>query len=146
MSPRVPEKSVHPRLQLGAPVRPLNFTVRRPGEAPVRIRLSGFDNVAVADAVPSGALCGIAVRRLALTDWGDNWFLLQLDEPFEYRGRLHHQVLIRSQLVNYELGRDPRTTVFMLLVTDLTVLDKPVHTSQDFEHVTWAIADTLPVS
>jgi hypothetical protein len=28
VSPRVPEDSVHPRLQLGASVRPLNFTVR----------------------------------------------------------------------------------------------------------------------
>jgi hypothetical protein len=29
VSPRVREESVHPRLQLGARVRPLNFTVRR---------------------------------------------------------------------------------------------------------------------
>ena len=29
MSPRVREDSVHPRLQSGASVRPLNFTVRR---------------------------------------------------------------------------------------------------------------------
>ena len=114
--------------------------------APLRIRLSDFENTAVASSVPSGALSGTVAGRLALTDWGDNWYLLQLDDPFEYHGRVHQQVLIRSRLVNYELGRDPSTSVFMLLVPNSAVLDKPVHTSQDFEHVTWANATTLPVS
>jgi hypothetical protein len=112
----------------------------------VRIRLSDFENTSVAKAVPNAGLCGVVVRRLALTDWGDNWFLLQLDTPFEYYGRPQQQVLIRSRLVNYELGRDPWTSVFMLLVPNSAVLDKPIHTSQDFEHVTWASATTLPVS
>ena len=112
----------------------------------MRIRLSDFENTSVAKAVPSAGLCGTVVRRLALADWGDNWFLLQLDTPFEYHGRSQEQVLVRSRLVNYELGRDPSTSVFMLLVPNSAVLDKPAHTSQDFEHVTWANATTLPVS
>ena len=112
----------------------------------MRIRLSNFENSAVARAVPSTGLSGTVIRRLALTDWGDNWLLLQLDNPFEYHGRPQKQVLIRSRLVDYELGRDPSTSVFMLLVPNAAVLDKPTHTSQDFEHVTWANADALPVS
>ena len=112
----------------------------------MRIRLSDFENTSVAQAVPSTGLCGVVVRRLALTDWGDSWFLLQLDTPFEYHGRPQQQVLIRSRLVNYELGRDPQTSVFVLLVPNSAVLDNAVHTSQDFEHVTWATATTLPVS
>ena len=36
MSPRVRKDSVHPRLQLGASVRPLNFTVRRHMSAPLK--------------------------------------------------------------------------------------------------------------
>jgi len=112
----------------------------------MRVRLSDFDNTAVAQAVPSAGLCGTVVRRLALSDWGDNWFLLKLDAPFEYHGLPQEQVLIRSRLVNYELGRDPWTSVFMLLVPSPALLDKPIHTSQDFEHVTWANATALPVS
>jgi hypothetical protein len=112
----------------------------------LRIRLSDFENTAVASAVPSGGVCGTVVRRLALTDWGDNWLLLQLDDPFEYHGRVQQQVLIRSRLVDYELGRDPWTSVFVLLVPSSAVLDKPAHTSKDFEHATWASASTLPVS
>lgn len=129
-----------------ASARPLNFTVKRHGEPSVRIRLSDFDNTSVAEAVLSAGLYGTVVRRLTLTDWGDNWFLLNLDVPFEYHGRGQQQVLIRSRLLNYELGRDRETSVFMLLVPNSTVLDKPIHTSQDFEHVTWAHATTLPVS
>ena len=112
----------------------------------MRIQLSDFENTAVAQAVPSKALCGTVVRRLALLDWGDNWLLLQLDTPFEYHGRPQVQVLIRSRLVNYELGRDPWTSVFMLLVPNAGALDNPTHTSQDFEHVSWANANALPVS
>ena len=112
----------------------------------MRVRLSDFENTAVAKAVPSEGLSGTVVRRLGLSDWGDNWFLLRLDVPFEYHGCPQTQVLIRSRLVNYELGHDPWTSVFMLLVPDSAALDKPVRTSQDFEHVTWAKATTLPVS
>jgi hypothetical protein len=112
----------------------------------VRFQLSDFENTSVAKAVPGSGLSGTVVRRLALTDWGDNWLLLQLDNPFEYHGQTQQQVLIRSRLLNYELGRDPRTSVFMLLVPNSAVLDKPTHSSHDFEHVTWANANALPVS
>jgi hypothetical protein len=37
MSPRVREESVHPRLQLGASGRPLNFTVRGHEEATAEV-------------------------------------------------------------------------------------------------------------
>jgi hypothetical protein len=79
-------------------------------------------------------------------DWGDNWFLLKLDAPFEYHGRQQDNVLIRSRWENYEVGRDPSTSVFVLLIPNMAVLDKPVHTSQDFEHVSWASATTPAVS
>ena len=112
----------------------------------MRIRLSDFESRSITQAVPSNGLCGTVVRRLTLTDWGDNWLLLDLGTPFEYHGRLQQQVLVRSRLLNYELGRDPWTSVFMLLVLDAATLDKPTHTSQDFEHVSWANANALPVS
>jgi hypothetical protein len=111
----------------------------------MRVRLSDFENTALARAVPDTGLTGTVVRRIALRDWGDNWFLLALDSPFEYHGRFHDQVLIRSRWVNYKLGRDDSTSVFMLLMPNPAVLDKPAVDSKDFEHVTWATATTLPV-
>ena len=58
MSPRVREESVHPRLQLGACARPLNFTVRR------RINMK-----------PSQAF-GVVVRVAGLFGWLAAFFYL----------------------------------------------------------------------
>ena len=73
------------------------FGIGRDVENMLRICLSGFDNTAVAKAAPAGGLTGTVVRRMALQDWGDNWFLLALDTPLGYHGKPYSQVLIRSQ-------------------------------------------------
>jgi hypothetical protein len=111
----------------------------------MRIRLSDFENTAVAKAAPEEGLSGTEVRRIALRDWGDNWLLLALDAPLEYHGQSFNQVLIRSRLVGYELGRDKCTSVFVLVAPNPAVLDKSPVESRDFEHVTWASATTLSV-
>ena len=106
----------------------------------MRIHLSDFENTAVSGAAPTEWLSGSVVRRIALQDWGDNWFLLALDAPLEYRGRSYDQVLIRSRLVGYELGRDKWTSVFVLVMPNTAVLDQSVVDSKDFDHVSWASA------
>jgi hypothetical protein len=123
----------------------LNST-QETGRTPLRIRLSNFESIAVAQAMPAAGLYGTVVRRLTLTDWGDEWLLLQLESSFEFHGRPQQQVLIRSRLVDYDLARDAWTSTFLLLVPKPSVLDKATHTSQDFEHVSWATASTLPLS
>jgi len=110
----------------------------------LRIRLSDFENTAVAEASPADGLSGTVVRRIALQDWGDNWLLLALDSPLKYHGESHNQVLIRSRLVDYELGRDKWTSVFILTLPNPAVLEKSAVNSKDFEHVTWASATLLP--
>jgi hypothetical protein len=111
----------------------------------MRIRLSDFGNTAVVTAAPEEGLSGTEVRRIALRDWGNNWLLLSLDAPLDYRGRSFNRVLIRSRLVGYELGGDKCTSVFVLVAPNPAVLDKAAVESKDFEHVTWASATTLSV-
>jgi hypothetical protein len=111
----------------------------------MRIRLSDFENTAVAEASPAEGLSGTVVRRIALQDWGDNWLLLSLDNPLKYHGASYDQVLIRSRLVGYEPGRDKWTSVFVLTLPNPAVLEKSAVDSKDFEHVTWASATLLPV-
>jgi hypothetical protein len=111
----------------------------------MRIRLSDFENTAIANAAPVEGLLGTMVRRIALQDWGDNWFLLALDAPIEYHGQSYSQVLVRSRLEGYELGRDNWTSVFVLVPPNPAVLDKSTFDSKDFEHVTWASATVLPI-
>ena len=71
--------------------------------------------------------------------------LLAVDSPLKYHGESHNQVLIRSRLLGYELGRDKWTSVFVLVLPNPAVLDRSTVDSKDFEHVTWASATTLPV-
>jgi hypothetical protein len=106
----------------------------------MRIHLSNFENTAVAEVAPTEGFSGTVVRRVALQDLGANWFLLALDAPLGYRGRSYDQVLIRSRLEGYELGRDKRTSVFVLVLPNPAVLDLAAVDSKDFDHVSWASA------
>jgi hypothetical protein len=110
----------------------------------MRVHLSDFENTAIAKAAPAEELSGTVIRRVALRDWGDDWFLLALDTPLEYHGRSYDQILIRSRLVGYELGRDKWTSVFVLVLPDPSVLDKSAVDSKDFDHVSWALAKIQP--
>ncbi|HEY6621380.1 MAG TPA: hypothetical protein VIY68_17680 [Steroidobacteraceae bacterium] len=60
----------------------------------MRIRLSDFDNTAVAAATPAEGLSGTVVRRIALQEWGDNWLLLALDNPLKYHGDSYNEATI----------------------------------------------------
>jgi hypothetical protein len=108
----------------------------------MRIHLSDFENTAIAKAAPVEGFAGTVVRSVALRDWGDDWFLLALDTPLKYHGRSYDQVLIRSRLAGYELGRDEWTSVFVLVMLYPSVLDKSAVDSKDFDHVSWASAHT----
>ena len=96
-------------------------------------------------ALPESGLTGKVVRRVALAGAGDNWALLALDRPFEYEGRRHDFVFIKSRWKGYELGGPEQTSVFILLIPDASVLDKAVLHSKDFQHVAWGMARTLSV-
>jgi len=63
----------------------------------MRIHLSYADqNEEFGRAFPIDGLDGTALRRLALKDWGDDWYLVELEGTFEYEGRRHDRVLVRS--------------------------------------------------
>src|ERR1700679_3574857 len=99
----------------------------------MRVHLSDFENTAIAKAAPAEELSGTVIRRVALRDWGDDWFLLALDSPLEYHGRSYDQILIRSRLVGYELGRDKGTMGSLLSQPNPPVRDKWAEGARDFQ-------------
>jgi hypothetical protein len=112
----------------------------------MRIHLSYFDqNESFRQALPEGGVSGRVVRQIALQDWGDNWYLLDLEQDFEYNGQRHNHALIRSRWEGYEVGGNDETSVFILLLRDPSVLDKPTLESADFEHAAWGMARPEPV-
>lgn len=106
-----------------------------------RIRVTYFDqNELLGDAPPREGVVGVATRRLALRDWGEDWTLLKLETGFDYRGRHHDRLLIRSRWEGHSLNSKSETSVFILLVRDPTALDKQLPESADFERASWGMA------
>jgi hypothetical protein len=110
----------------------------------MRFRIKDFENRSFGLALGSEGVVGTVVRQLSLTDWGDDWLLLQLQRPFSYEGRQHNQILVRSREQGHPLGGSQPTSVFTLLIIDPSVLEYPEVSSKDFDFVSWSEATTLP--
>ena len=92
---------------------------------------------------------GRIVREVSLEGWGAGWYLLELDEPFDYqhkvaepnvfRGMRIFHLLIKSRWEGFEISGDEPTSVFVLLVPDLDALEKGHISSKDFIHVCWGM-------
>jgi hypothetical protein len=90
---------------------------------------------------------GTVVRQIALEDWGDDWLVLQLHEPFDYQlgsletgfriFRITH-LIVRSRWVGHAIGVQ-KTSVFLLLDTDHVLDTKEQFRSTDFLHVAWGM-------
>jgi hypothetical protein len=90
---------------------------------------------------------GTAVRQIALEDWGSDWLVLRLHNPFEYQlgsletgfraVRIEH-FIVRSRWAGHPIGSHS-TSVFVLLDIDQLLDTKELFRSADFLHVTWAL-------
>jgi hypothetical protein len=90
---------------------------------------------------------GRVVRQIALDDWGTDWLVLQLHEPFEYqlgsldtgfRVSVITHFVVRSRLLGHPIGAQ-RTSVFLLLDADHVLDTKQQFRSTDFIHISWAM-------
>jgi hypothetical protein len=106
----------------------------------MRLEISDSDNTFFEACLPCR---GIAVRQISLSDWGDNWFLLELERAIEYKSQVHRQLLVRSRWQGREVGEPRPTSVFVLLIIDESALAKATVSSRDFDFVTWAMARSL---
>ena len=97
---------------------------------------------------------GTAVRQIALEDWGSDWLVLRLHNPFEYQlGSLDtgfravqiEQFIIRSRWVGQPIGPQS-TSVFVLLDADQLLNTNEVFRSADFLHITWAMISRVDSS
>jgi hypothetical protein len=90
---------------------------------------------------------GRAVRQIALEDWGSDWLILRLHNPFEYQFgsldtgfravRIEH-FIVRSRWAGHPIGSQS-TSVFVLLDTDRLLNTNKMFRSADFLHATWAL-------
>jgi hypothetical protein len=90
---------------------------------------------------------GTVVRQITLEDWGGDWLVLQLHEPFEYqlgsldagfRGTTVTRFLVRSRWAGHVIGAQ-QTSVFLLLDFDQMLDTREQFRSADFLHVCWGM-------
>lgn len=112
----------------------------------VRVKIEYFDhNEGFASLLPRS---GVIARKIQ-SKGVDDWFIIRLDEPFDYQIRnsdlsslllLHcENILIRSRWQGHQIGDGEPTSVFILLIQDEADLQsEPVNVEQ-FYHVAWGM-------
>src|SRR3982750_3729850 len=90
---------------------------------------------------------GTVIRQITLEDWGSDWLVLQLPQPFEYqlgsldtgfRAATITQFLVHSRWAGHAIGGQ-QTSVFLLLDADRVLDTKQQFRSTDFIHICWGI-------
>ena len=90
---------------------------------------------------------GAVVRQIAIDDWGSDWLLLHLNEPFEYqlgsldtgfRALAVTHFLVRSRWAGSPIGGQ-QTSVFLLIDPDRVFETKQHYSSADFIHICWGM-------
>jgi hypothetical protein len=96
--------------------------------------------------LPPDGGTGTIVRQLGVEKLGDEWYVVDLDEPFTYDGTTRGSILIRSREKAQRIGDPEPTGVFVFLVPDPSVLDAPSLRGSDCDHGVCGVAHTLAVA
>jgi hypothetical protein len=90
---------------------------------------------------------GTVVRQITLDDWGTDWVVLQLHEPFDYQlgsletgfraAHITHFV-VRSRRHGHPIGPQ-QTSVFLLVDANCALEKKQHYCKADFIHICWGI-------
>jgi len=86
---------------------------------------------------------GRIVRQLEALNGVKDWYLLELDAPFEFGGVTHAQALIRTRRVDIRLGEEDPTSAYVLLIRDPAALEEKPFDVKKFDHVGNGMAITL---
>lgn len=70
----------------------------------------------------------------------DDWYLVKLDEPFEYHDRLNKNLLIRSRWDGESL-HNKDTSVFIMLIKTARMAVPETININDYEQVAWGITE-----
>ena len=83
---------------------------------------------------------GVLTRQIALSDWGNDWLVLQLDVPIQYCQRTLSYCVIRARWVGHPIGAE-FCPVFVLTDAENWLAHKNSWASVDFHFVSWAELD-----
>lgn len=66
----------------------------------------------------------------------NDWYLVRLDEGFDYNSRVNTHVLVRSRWQGRTI-KDDGTSVFVLLIPKMDMVSEAEIRIEEFEHVVW---------
>ncbi|MBI3923609.1 MAG: hypothetical protein HY318_19475 [Armatimonadetes bacterium] len=115
-----------------------------------RVRVEYFDqNENFAPLLPRS---GTVTRQLGTERGIDDWFVVELDKPFEYQMKIGEpfsfrllrceRFIVRSRWQGYRVGEAEPTSVFILLILDEALLTGDFIHVEDFHHVAWGMCHT----
>jgi hypothetical protein len=85
---------------------------------------------------------GTVSRPIQVNNTG--FFVIDLDEPFEYEATVYQAIIVRERVAGQILGYDNATDVHILLPK--VPLDKVRYAFEDFEQVAWGKVEPLEIA
>lgn len=92
---------------------------------------------------------GSILRNVKSEDWGDDWYLVKLDDPFNYfvdttdieRLEVTH-LLVKSRWSDMTIESGEETSVFVLLVPDVSMLDRKRFYAKELLFACWGMVNS----
>ena len=79
---------------------------------------------------------GIFQRQIKLSDWGEDWLVLEFDIPLEYKNKTYDYSIIRSRWVGTPIGSE-FCPVFVLLDPEQSLINMTEWSSKNFDFASW---------
>jgi len=79
---------------------------------------------------------GTFQRQIKLSDWGEDWLVLEFDMTLEYKNKTYDYTLIRSRWVGTPIGSE-FCPVFVLLDPELSLINMADWSSKNFDFASW---------
>lgn len=82
---------------------------------------------------------GTIVRQFDGGEDRDDWYLVRLEKPFDYKGATYDHLVISSRLTGERVGAEQPTSIFVVLAPEPEKLTEPFEVDRKL-YIAWGIA------
>jgi hypothetical protein len=108
------------------------------------IWLEYFDQNITFERAFASQYCKVLQRDTSI-DGEEDWYLVELEVPLEYKGAKYAHLMIRSRWVGCPIGSKKATAVFIVLVPDSKAIPCPFEVDRSL-YVAWGFSAINPSS
>jgi hypothetical protein len=107
-----------------------------------KIWLEYFDQNVTFERAFTPQYCEV-LERFSGVDGEEDWYLVKLDIPVEYKGATYGLLMIRSRWVGGVIGSEDATSVFVVLVPDSEAITHPFRMDRSL-YIAWGFTALHP--